>query len=357
LTDLSLQLVKAKKEYDSIGLQLTSDSSATARIGQAFVTFRHQKDMRAVLSRWTRHTWWTRPFHQVDSLRFKESKVSVRRAAEPDDILWEKLNAKISQLFKHRLRTVLITLLALVVSFSMIYSTFYYQSDLLVDSSEQTDSFTSALIQVSSFLPSVGVIFINVVLGQVIRKLTAFELHSTLSEPHASVAVKLTGALCVNTGLIVLIVNYDWRKSWFVPGGLVTDITYIMLSNAVLTPLASLLSPSYLGRLWSRKFAASTLTQTEANLVFEGPLMDLAKKYANTLKTLTVALAFSPVAPVCLPIALCGMVLDYWTDKYLLLRRFSRPGRVSPSLSQTLAGTLPTTVLIYAASTSSSSAS
>jgi hypothetical protein len=350
LTDLSLQLVKVKKEYDSIGLQLTSDSSATARIGQAFVTFRFQKDMRAVLSRWARRSWWTRLFNQVDPLRFKEFEVSVSRAAEPDDILWENLNTKISQHLKYRLRTVLITFLALVVSFSLIFSTSYYQSDLLVDSSKQTDNFTTALIQVSSFFPSIGVILINVVLGQVIRKLTAFEFQSTLSEHHASVAVKLTGALCVNTGLIVLIVNYDWRKSWFVPGGLVTDVTYIMLSNAVLTPLASLFNPSYLGRLWSRRFGSSTLTQTEANLIFEGPLMDLAKKYADTLKTLTVALAFCPVAPVCLPIALCGMVLDYWTDKYLLLRRYSRPGRVSHSLSQILTGTLPTIVLIYAAS-------
>lgn len=75
------------------------------------------------------------------------------------------------------------------------------------------------------------------------------------------------------------------------------------------------------------------MTQKEANeyeklifyRIFEGPMINLAEKYPSVMKTLLMAMFYSPLLPVCSMFALLSLIGIYWIEKILLLRRDSRP--------------------------------
>lgn len=329
--------------------------------GQAFVTFKTQQQARLVRYKWDgewQNRFWNLFFGCCNRKKlplFKGKKIRVKRAPEPNDIFWENLSFSLKKRLSKIAVTVIFTLLCLGASFGLIYGTSYYQ-DKVYNSYESDDDPSNSdivTIRALSIISSVGIVFINMVLGQLIRKTSAYEKHHTLTTYHSSVAIKLTIAQCLNTALIALIVNFDPHDSWFVPGGLATDMTYILLSNAIVQPISYLLSPMYLVRLCKRRAARKNpyCSQAEANMVFEGPPVDMAQRYASVMKTFIVTLAFAALIPLGILFSLFGLVFSYWVDKILLLRRHARPNRLSGNLSEVMSQFVPWAVLIYAVMT------
>jgi len=60
---------------------------------------------------------------------------------------------------------------------------------------------------------------------------------------------------------------------------------------------------------------------------YEPSAMKMSRAYANALKTFVVCVMFSPLLPWVSLFGLVGVTLQYWADKYLLLRWFKRPDR------------------------------
>jgi hypothetical protein len=327
--------------------------------GQAFVTFKTQAEARLVRYKWEgewQDHFWNSIFRccrkQTDRPHFNSNKIRVKRAPEPNDIFWENLSYRFSRRLGHTFITLTFTLICLVASFALIYGTSYYQQQVNDKYKDKENISGADLVKIRalSILPSFGIVFINMVLGQLIRRVSSFEKHHTLTSYHASVAVKLTVAQCINTALIAIIVNFDPERSWFTPGGLATDMTYILLSNAFLQPISYIFSPMYLLRLCKRRSARKNpyCTQAEANMVYEGPPVDMAQRYANIMKTFIVTLAFAALIPLGILFSLFGVLFSYWVDKYLLLRRHARPSRLSGNLSEVMSLFVPWGVLIYA---------
>jgi hypothetical protein len=131
-------------------------------------------------------------------------------------------------------------------------------------------------------------------------------------------------------------------------------MTYILLANAFFQPLLNFFNPFHLLRKYrqrrARVRADAYLTQLEANTLFEGPPLDLAQRYANVTKMFLVALIYAPLLPIGLLIAMCGIAFDYMISKYLLLRRHSRPNRLSSDLSNTITRLVPFGIFLYALS-------
>lgn len=100
-------------------------------------------------------------------------------------------------------------------------------------------------MRINSIWPSIIIVFINFALARGIRYFSAFEKHHTMTDYHTSVALKLTVAQCVNTALIAIIVNSS-KSNWFVPGGLIVDMTWILLANAIVQPAFYLFNPPYM---------------------------------------------------------------------------------------------------------------
>jgi hypothetical protein len=174
-----------------------------------------------------------------------------------------------------------------------------------LDQSGKTSTTEEVMIRILSILSSFFVVFINVVLGRIVRLLSAYEQHETYSKYHLSVSVKLIAALFINSGIVPLFVNVG-KDEWFHPGGLMVDIFYITLSLSFISPFVYFFNPMYYVkrfRMWyeERKGENSRLTQRQANALFEGPPLDMAQRYANTmlLFAMTVFYAYPlPIMPI-----------------------------------------------------------
>lgn len=93
-----------------------------------------------------------------------------------------------------------------------------------------------AATNVLSIVISLVITIINAVLLTLIRKLSLAEKNETKTLHNLSVSLKLTVVRFVNTAIVPIIVNAK-VSTWFVEGGLVSNIFYIFLSLAFLNTL------------------------------------------------------------------------------------------------------------------------
>lgn len=77
------------------------------------------------------------------------------------------------------------------------------------------------------------------------------EKHETYTAYNLSVAFKLTFARFINTSIVPIVINVATNR-WFVDGGLVSDIFYIMLSISFLDPILYALDPFFVLRMLKR---------------------------------------------------------------------------------------------------------
>jgi hypothetical protein len=61
-------------------------------------------------------------------MKYKDKNIYVSIAPEPNDIFWENLGLKLHKRLKRRLITWFYTLVALGISFALIFGTSYYQT-------------------------------------------------------------------------------------------------------------------------------------------------------------------------------------------------------------------------------------
>ena len=64
--------------------------------------------------------------------------------------------------------------------------------------------------------------------------------------------------------------------------------------------------------------------------------MDLALRFANILKTVLFTASVSPFIPMGVPLSMIGLVISYWVDKYLLLRRYVCKSFLSHKLAKNM---------------------
>ena len=138
--------------------------------------------------------------------------------------------------------------------------------------------------------------------------LSSFEKHETYSKYHLSVAVKLTIAMFINTGINPLFVNFG-KNNWFDSGGLMVDIFYNTMTISFISPLSYIWDPVYLMKMLKmrremKKGEESKLTQRQANTLFEGPPLDMAQRYSNTMLLFCMAVFYAFPLPMISIIAL-----------------------------------------------------
>jgi hypothetical protein len=204
-----------------------------------------------------------------------------------------------------------------------------------------------------SFLPSVIVVIMNAVLTATIWHCERLSLYTTITDMQAAVTRNLTFAMVINTAFVAIPIHLN---DWYGPHGLLVEIYNIMISNALLAPLLSLVSPAGLVRWLQRKKAIREgnqcmLTQLEANQLMEGLPINMPNLCAGLMKTFLLSLMYAPVLPLGLVIGLVGILLQYWVNKYMLLRRHCRPVRLSDELDEVMLQFIPLGCAAYSAST------
>eukprot|EP00347_Sterkiella_histriomuscorum_P022863 403336874 len=348
LEQINKSIEKAQKEMIDFEQNLAPGSKEDLYIGTAFIVLQTQRDQQTLInlyddSIWTRLTQWIS--NKFCSCCGDQEKVTAenrfQRAPEPTDVYWDNLNIGFFERVRKILKTYFATILLVGACFGIIYG-INVGKDKLNNSS---DSISDRTIRFLSILCSFIIVFTNICLRTVIRAFTQTEKHETYTAYNLSVAFKLTFARFINTSIVPIVVNVATSR-WFVDGGLVSDIFYIMISISFLDPILYALDPFYAIRLFKRFRARrqgkdSIMNQEEANLLWEGPPLDMANRYSNTANLFLTAIFFHPLLPISIPIAMVGFIFSYWIDKSLLLRRHKIPEQMSGLMAKFIANLLP----------------
>eukprot|EP00753_Platysulcus_tardus_P022558 PLAT9771.1.p1 GENE.PLAT9771.1~~PLAT9771.1.p1 ORF type:complete len:1198 (+),score=594.86 PLAT9771.1:165-3596(+) len=114
---------KAAKMEEKIAKWMSRiDSSRAHDCVAAFVTFKHDASLRRCLRDYQGSTGFFKRASQPVPLRFRgKHKLTVERAPEPSDIVWENLEVSSLQRGLRRAITTLVTFILLIVSFLIIF--------------------------------------------------------------------------------------------------------------------------------------------------------------------------------------------------------------------------------------------
>lgn len=207
------------------------------------------------------------------------------------------------------------------------------------------------LIRLVSIVSSIITMVINILLDMVIRLLSSFEKHRTYTLFHLSVAIKLMTATFINSAMLPLLTNLA-KKNWFLNNGLAMTIFFNVISISFVSTIFYFFNIAYyikkLRICWEiRKGAESKMTQRQANELFEGPKLDMAALYSRTGMLFLLVCFYTPLVPIIPIIAACGVFVQYWVEKYLLLRRHKVPVALGSSMATFYTSMVPLGMLLY----------
>jgi len=337
--------------------------------GVVVIVFRKQSDLRACLQRWT--SFWAKWFYSDgEDLSFLPrgnmlckgaalpkfpvgdppmpiNTLQVERAANPGDIHWEELGKTNEETAKLFMQTNAIMFVLIVVCIACTYGLNKWQEQVAEDQEDDGSMGTRFV----SAIPGLGVSIVNCILMVASRRLGDKEYHETWTGQEFSQAAKMTVALLFNTAGVMLFANIK-PKEWFMAGGLIDDAIMVLIFDAIIPPLMFYQDLKYkIKGLARRKLTqekidswnaimkqpltketvqAKQTTKREVEAFkkqFEPSELDYPRRYANAMNTFLCTLFFSPVFPIAPVIGMVGLMVQYWMDKYLLIRWYKRPTR------------------------------
>jgi len=344
---------------------LIGNDSQLAGSGLAVVVFRYSQDQRDCLDRWS--TWMAQWFNRETVCwccrgprlpMFPEHgtpthALQVSRADSPGNINWQDFGRK--QQTKYWLfGATNVCMFALVcVSFAIVYG-FTKLQELAKDErfDPRTGSWEVKGSIFLSLLPAMGVGLVNFLVVVCARIFGEKECHYTFTSEAASQTFKMTLAMVVNTAGLLLFLNAQ-PKEWYSRGGLVEDMFFMLVLNALVPPLMIASDYEYFQKWWNQRQVspekladlnnalkafrdnkdvslrkAAMRAECEVRLLekhFEPSEMDIPRHYANALKTFLCPVLYMPLMPLGLLTGLFGLMFQYWVDKYMLLRYCRRP--------------------------------
>jgi len=278
-------------------------------------------------------------------------KVKIRRAPEPRDILWENLEFCERERAPTKLFSYVITSLVIFTSFGIILLINWAQGKAETQFGKE-----SSVIQGLSIVASLFIFLANEALSVLTRTIVSYEKHKTYTHHLRAIAKRLAIAQFLNSALsnlfaqVILADGHDTLASkireinYYGKGGLLENIYWVFVTNALLPPLLTIFDLQY---FWKRfkiylvkrqesKGHRNTLTQSEANKLYEGPTLDLPKRYAMVIKFVLMATFYAPAVPFALVFTIIGLGLFYWANKYMLLRVMTTPRPINTDLTDTM---------------------
>ena len=221
---------------------------------------------------------------------------------------WEDLGRSRMEVLHKSLKMYGIMFLLIVLCFGLTYFLHGYQEKLR----EETDGGVKA--KLSAVLPGLVVATLNALLIVMSQYLAGQEYHPTTTSMEASVTVKMTMAMILNTAAVQVII-YNTSQEWFVAGGLVDTMIAMLSINSLVTPLFYLADYAFIFKQKMAKKIDLSTTKLPADkyyALWTPSELDLPRHYAISIKIFTVAVLFMPLFPISTLIGSCGIALLYW---------------------------------------------
>ena len=294
-------------------------------------------------------------------------QIRFRTALHPDDVLWHNFAVPY---FKQRMQHMILT----VINSIPVIASFFAVSALLSIQEyykEKTDPNTEikqpffCIERLLSISISLSNTIINVLSSLWINFTCNMESWHSKTKLDIMIAKRQTRASVIINTVVIVVATYAYHENYFGfekktdnlkeglwrPGGLGSNVICIMAMNSIMHFLSIFMNISfYKNRLqrWYVKNHLDKYTQSEANAIFEGPQPDIAKWHVDINISLGMSLYFQPLTPIGVYFTLLAGILQYATDKFLLLKIYSEPKVVGEALSIYMLAKLDFMILMFA---------
>lgn len=202
-----------------------------------------------------------------------------------------------------------------------------------------------------------------------------FEKHKFLIDEEISYTFKRAFLLVLNMGLIMILLNYNYRNSinltqvsfiflgkyddfsadWYQSIGSIIVLT--MIFN-IATPIAEFIISfilKCLRKCWDTKcfqFSTTSKTKSEYLELYNDDIFPIGERYAYLIATFFITFSFSGVIPILIPISLISFVLLYFSDKLLIFKFYQTPKNFTPTIHKILLNVLIISLISHMALTS-----
>jgi len=299
--------------------------------GFAVVILRYQRQHRECLLEWNGVAQKLGdlcpgfPDHLNQTPRFRDNyTLRITRAPNPSNILWENMCVPLADRRRARIRTFAILGMICITGFGLV-AIMSFLRDL------HGAWFLSIFATLALMAATMGGVLST-------RYLVNQERRPVKTERDEAIMTRILIVYFFNYCLVYFVLNLDAGSAWYPASGLVYDVFLLLIMNSWLPPTIYLTGlNAFIRRLINRRRAVpgttEGLTQAKYNSMMEPPEMDTTRVYATSIRLFMMALFFLPIFPLGALICFLGIVLQYWSFKYYLLRRCRRPYRQGPGLA------------------------
>jgi hypothetical protein len=123
-----LEMISETVLQEKLNLDENSVEDIMAESVCAFVTFQYCESMARCIEDYESYSKFPWNLCLPDRLKFRGQVITVKRAPEPDEIVWENLEVSRYEKKMRRLRTSIITFILILISFIMILQSSFYKN-------------------------------------------------------------------------------------------------------------------------------------------------------------------------------------------------------------------------------------
>lgn len=277
------------------------------------------------------------------------SAVKVIRAPEPSDMIWEHTQCGTYDVWRRRIISWTVTICVILAGAGIQYGLASgaerlreerYIADIAAgngdESSERDASIKTTRIRVVTIITGLMVVIINFSTMLTVRFLSWYERWTTRTSMERWVLLKLSFSQLINAFAAPLIAAYVTgnKSGWYVRGGLMEAAFFVQCSNALLPPLVHLLG---IGDKFKRYLLAPhARTQEMLNRMLAPPIFPMAEQHAASVTSIGLAMFYMPVLPISPYISMVGLILSYFTNKWIALRRAAAPPNINGMVTSSL---------------------
>jgi hypothetical protein len=171
---------------------------------------------------------------------------------------------------------------------------------------------------------------LNLGYPQLAKFITDFESHSNESKVQTSLYVKIAAFRWVNTSIVITFIT-PFTQTLTPKPGLISQIAAIFFAEIVTTNVIQL--TDVWGHIQRHFLAPRAKTQDAMNRSFKGLEVELAERYTNMTKIMFLAFWYSSIFPGGLLFAAVALTVNYYTDRFSLMRSWQR----APSVGKEIA--------------------
>lgn len=255
--------------------------------------------------------------------RFRGSNIlHVEQAVEPSSVQWKNVGVSWPKRFSQQVLTVSIVGVMMVGV--------YYMARALKRSSLIGDETVEASVRRSNLYILAYALSITDYIGcKVLAYLNLLEQHHTKEREQLSTLNKLLLFRSFNSAIVMYLLM-DFMDILSQQNLLLVQA--LLIANLVTIPALQLISPYDRFMRW--KFGPLAKTQRKLNSYYSGAYWQLAERYTQITKSVGIALFYKPILPTGLAITTVSLLVNYWVDKYCLLRKWHVPPKFDGLLAR-----------------------